>query len=854
MRQVCKPLLTVSSMLCPNFMKMKRTILTLFALCFCIGAWAQGQKAKVFGTVTDKNSGESLIGASVVVKGTAIGAATDVDGKYTLSLDAGTYTLVCSYTGYTSLEQTITLKSGENKALNFDVEESMILLGDEVVISASRKPEKLTESPATIAVIDASVIEELPSFNVGELIARQKGVDYVRSGVLGVGVNVRGFNSAFNPKNLQMNDGRLSTLIGTGLPLGSLGTVVKEDIERIEVVLGPSSALYGPNAHNGLVNTITKDPRTSEGTTLALGAGNQSVLSTRMRHAQVLSDKFAFKVSAEYTQGEEFDYTDSVYYNGEAFPELELDRDFNSLRGEAAVYYSINDKSDLVLAYGGSNSNNIGVTNAGRNQIKDWQVHYFHLRYTSPRLFAQVYHTISKTEDTYAMNRRTQNYRSFIDAGYSEAEARDRSFAEQWVWFGGDPTNGVALDRGAVFQDDSRRWNAEVQYNNSIGSNFEFVVGTQVQRDLANSNQTYLLDQNGDIQIDQIGVYGQAEYKFGSSGFKAVLAARGDNHDLYGFNFIPKAALLKIGDKGTWRLTYGQGISAPTILNLEANIFGGLLLGNGEGFTLNDGSTVEALQVETLQTVEFGYKGRLTEKLFLDASAYFNNSKDFLSPALSISGGIGDGITVTHRGDTPIGDIVPGTPEAGADFVLTYLNFGQVNTYGADFGLTYLINSKLSANLNYSYFDFSLDKDDLSNDGNKDGVVTDIDLPINTPKHKGSLALNYNDGKFFGSFFTRWVDSYNFFSGINVASEDNEELGIRENSRTGSSFNYGPLGGFVNFDISAGYYISDYFTVSAQVSNVFDAEVREFVGSPVIGRLYSFELKINIPPIGKKKS
>ncbi|MBK9337180.1 MAG: TonB-dependent receptor plug domain-containing protein [Lewinellaceae bacterium] len=74
----------------------------------------------------------------------------------------------------------------------------------------------------------------------------------------------RGFNSAFNPKNLQINDGRFSSLIATGLPLGALGTTVKEDIERIEVILGPSSALYGPNAHNGLLNTITKDPRSTK--------------------------------------------------------------------------------------------------------------------------------------------------------------------------------------------------------------------------------------------------------------------------------------------------------------------------------------------------------------------------------------------------------------------------------------------------------------------------------------------------------------------------------------------------------------------------------------------------------------
>ena len=109
----------------------------------------------------------------------------------------------------------------------------------------------------------------------------------MRAGVAGVGLNVRGFNSAFNPKNLQLNDGRLSTLIATGLPFGQLSTVTKDDIERIEMVLGPTAALYGPNAHNGLINTISRDPRTSQGTTLAIGGGSQEVLNARVRHASV---------------------------------------------------------------------------------------------------------------------------------------------------------------------------------------------------------------------------------------------------------------------------------------------------------------------------------------------------------------------------------------------------------------------------------------------------------------------------------------------------------------------------------------------------------------------------------------
>lgn len=868
---------------------MKRLI-TLTILCL-IGAYSWAQTGTLTGKVSDAGTGEALIGASVYLEGATSGTVTDNDGNFSLKVPTGQQTIIVSYVGYSAVSTSVEISPNSARTINFQLQVTR-LISEEVVVSASRKAEKLTNAPATIAVINARAITELPSFNVAELLGRQRGVDYVRAGVLGIGINARGFNSAFNPKNLQINDSRLSSLIATGLPLGALSTTVKEDVERIEVVLGPSSALYGPNAHNGLLNTITKDPRTSQGTTIALGIGNQNVLTTRLRHATKFNDKFAFKVSAEFTQGTEFDFTDTVYYFNTAFdsplfggpgngtgiryhaePELEMDPrydfssgntksllsgdespfNFSSIRGEAALYYTVAKNSDIILSYGGSQSNNIGNTNAGRNLIKDWQVHWLQARFVSPRVFAQVYHTISSTEDTYAMNQRTQNFWSFVDAGFDTQEAWDRSLNEQW--FGITPQIGVPLNRGANFKDDSRRWNAEAQYNNKISSiGLDFIAGVQYQYDIANSKGTYLLDADGEITIGQIGGYLQLERRFGAN-FKAVLAARADNHDLYGFNFIPKAALVYFNDKGALRLTFGQGIAAPTILNLEANIFGGVLLGNGAGFTLSDGAEIPALKVEKISTFELGYKGKLTDRLFFDANAYYNISEDFLSPAINIAT---NGRTVVKRGDQDMSEVVPGTPATGATLVLTYLNFGSVNTYGFDASANYIITDELGFNLNYSYFGYTLDENDPTNDGNQNGKVDENDLPINTPTHKIGAGLNYSGKKFFGSLFGRWVQAYDFFSGINVAAATNTSLiyagsPVVEDARVGRSFNYGPLGGFFNLDLGLGYRINDYLTVSGQVVNVLNQDVREFVASPIIKPLYSLEVKINLPAIGGNK-
>ncbi|MBZ9778949.1 TonB-dependent receptor [Psychroflexus sp. CAK8W] len=810
-------------------------------LCLLISMAAYAQKGSVSGTVTDASTQKPLQGTSVVLRGTNIGAVTDANGKYLLkNIDTGEYALDVFYIGYGTISRDIVVNDKDVLVENFSLSESSAMI-DEVVISANRRPQKVTRAPATVNIINSEDIERYAG-NPAELAARQKGVDYVRTGVQGIGINIRGFNSAFNSKNLQVEDGRISSLIATGLPFGSFTTIIRDDIERNEIILGPNAALYGPNAHNGLISTITKDPRSSEGTTIALAGGNQEQFNIRARHAQVVNDKFAFKVWGERQQGEEFNYVDSVYVGTTAYPELELDRDFSVTRYGATTYYSFNDRTDLIASYGHSNNNNIGVTNAGRNQIKDWSIDYAQLKFVSPRVYANVYHHWSNTDDTYAMNQRTQNYVSFIENGFGEQEARSRSFTEAFFPIQGAPGGGITLPRGAVFKDASRRLNAEAQYNNQIG-NLLYVAGAQFQQDRADSQGTYLLDQDGAIIIDQTGFYGQLEYNFEDIDLDVLLVGRYDDHELYGGNFIPKAALVKNYDFGSFRLTYGKGIAAPSILNLSGNLFGGLVLGNGEGFTLQDGTQIPELKVETIRSLEAGYKGKLFgDKLLIDANAYYNVSEDFLSPLLNIAQ---PDNPVVSRGGTPINDVTPG---ANGGFVLTYLNFGKVDTYGADLGLNYYLNDRNRLAFNYSYFDYDLDLNDSANDANRDGVVTKTDLPINTPKHKANLGYYYTGDKFFGSIFSRWVQEYDFFSGINVAAETQDLNGdgvneIVENARVGRTWNYGPLGGFVNFDINVGYNINENLSLGASVTNIFDSEVREFVASPVIGRLYLVELK-----------
>jgi outer membrane receptor for ferrienterochelin and colicins len=820
---------------------MKHIFLCCLFLFSCTLLMAQERIVK--GRVLSTLNNDALPGVNVKLKGTNTGVITSTSGFYEISVPGPEAVLVFSYVGFLTEEVTV----GDRQAIDVSLAEDMTRLS-EIVISGTRRAEKITETPATIEVISKQDIERIATFNPGELLARVKGVEFIRAGVAGTGINVRGFNSNFNAKNLQVTDGRFSTLVATGLPFGPLNTVIKEDIERIEVVLGPNAALFGPNAHNGLVNTITKDPRTSQGTTIALNAGNQSQFSARLRHAQVVSDKFAFKVTGEYTSAEEFEYADSVYLgalpNKIAVEEYMLDNDIEFLKGETGLYYSPVSGTDIIVQAGASNSTYLSPTNVGRNQIRDWNIFYTQAKLVHNNWFAQIYHTWSHTDSTYSIDDRTKAYYGLKAANpeMSEKELREAS-----------------LTRGALFRDASRRFNAELQYNNDIDNKFFYTIGTQYQRDMANSRGTYLLDKNEEdyITIDQIGIYSQLDYNFGG-GFKVTGAFRGDFHQVYDFNFLPKVGLVKSGDWGGVRLTYGKGIAAPTILNLYGDLFGGLILGNAEGFTVltfdetgavNGTRQVEKQKVEEIQSFELGYKGQVVpKKLFVDANAYYNISKNFLSPVTVVG-------VATHRGDQPIEE-VQSAYSVFKGLVATYVNFGEFNTYGFDLGTNYYFTDALSVGATYSYFGYDIDENNLENDFNKDGKVNQFDLLVNAPKHRGTASLNYMGDKFFGSLFSRWVQEFNYFSSFQIASEtipgeNYRGMPIIEGARSGDSFNYGPLGGFVTFDVSAGYRINEMFRVSGQVTNLFDTEMREFTAAPPTGRLFSLELRVDLPAISR---
>lgn len=891
----------------------RSTALTFAALLFFANV-VFCQTSSLSGSVTDKATKSPLPGASVSIRGTTKGTTSKSNGAYSISgLSPGRYTVVATYMGYKTFERALELAAGEN-TLDIALEEAVIQTQEVVVFGASRRTEKVTDAPASIQVVSSAELDRTPLAAYGQALATLKGVDFVRSGVDGIGVNARGFNSAFNTRMLVVTDGRFSVLPGNGLPIGNLNTNIKEDLASIEMILGPSSALYGPNAHNGVINIVSKDPRTSQGTMIALNGGLQSYFSGRFRHAGAVGD-FAWKATFEYMTARDWEFVDTVYQtpaNGGNIPHfnpanpvitrpgfdpratgrVDTDEDLflvKHIRGEGTFIWNLpietdllGERPDLVLSYGQSNNWGAGPTNAGRNYINNWLFAYWQGKFVSPRFFAQVYNTWNNSGNTFPI----QNVTNIMNGNIVPVPTlfgplRDTSRVNRVTR--GTISVSEAI-QAARFAELSSRLNLEAQYNNQIGDRLRFVLAFNYQADNPRSDGTYLGDNaafRGDGSttlgtgrllpesfisipaIKQIGGALQLELN-ATEQLRFLGALRYDNHDVFGAMLAPKVgATYSIGD-GVFRATYGRGFVAPTVLNMfifvPAAVVGGSTLaitGNSEGFTLANGTVFDKLRPEKVDTYEIGYKGALFSNLFLDISAYFQNSADFISPAVPLYSGFTPDQRVVRIGNT----------EVQPQFVQTYVNFGQVTAFGIDVGLSYNIGSNWTIGVNYSLFrpDFDPNRRDgnrLVFDVNRDGVVTPNEISINTPEHKVSLVVNALDlanGLLFGSLVVRYVSSYDFVSGVHFAGrfgEGTRTIVPRDPSQPLSAtnpaaatflFNRGPLGGFVTVDLNIGVNITKELLLSVSATNLLNGVQREMVASPAIPRFLLAEARYTIP-------
>lgn len=336
------------------------TIKPLFSailiILFGMTAFAQ---STISGTVTDQD-GETLIGVNILVKGTVLGTTTNFNGEFQLNV-ASNPPIMLTITSIGFERQEIVIENANTSGLAIKMKEAT-MLGQEVVVSASRVEESILQSPVSIEKMDILDIQNTSADNYYKAIANLKGVDVATSSINFQIINSRGFASTGNTRFVQLIDGMDTQAPALNFPIGNLNGPSELDVESVELIPGASSALYGPNAFNGILLINSKSPFDYQGASAFVKTGVNHLgsdadadpslmLEASVRYAKAFKNKFAFKVNFSYMEAEDWHGTSDFDRNASLTPEG----------------FSFNPAADRLNFMGDEASTNIGFLGFAAN-------------------------------------------------------------------------------------------------------------------------------------------------------------------------------------------------------------------------------------------------------------------------------------------------------------------------------------------------------------------------------------------------------------------------------------------------------------------------------------------------------
>ena len=300
-----------------NFTRKIWSSVLSMALFLSLGTTLALAQTTISGTVTDADTKETLVVVNILVKGKVIGTITDLSGKFTLNVNQEPpFTLVFSMVGFGSKEVEVT---GGVSNLSVELAEVSIL-GQEVVVSASRVEESILRSPVSIEKMDIIAIRDVQQASFYDALNNMKGVEMSTQSLTFKSFNTRGFNANGNVRTVQMIDGMDNQAPGLNFSVGNIVGISELDLESVELLPGAASALYGPNAINGILLMNSKNPFQYQGLSASVRTGlmDQQDRTTpatgfydfSARYAKAINDKFAFKVNVQYLKADDWQAND----------------------------------------------------------------------------------------------------------------------------------------------------------------------------------------------------------------------------------------------------------------------------------------------------------------------------------------------------------------------------------------------------------------------------------------------------------------------------------------------------------------------------------------------------------------
>ena len=493
------------------------------------------------------------------------------DGTYRIAnVTAGTYSVSFRRIGYAEVQrQGVEVADGGTATVDVSMKEVATQLNP-VVTTASRKPEKVLDAPASVSVVDVREIQERPAVTVADHVRGVPGIDVNQGGIAQSNVVARGFNNAFSGSILMLQDYRFAGVPSLRVNVPFLMTGVNEDVERIEVLLGPASALYGPNSANGVLHIITKSPFESQGTTVTIDGGERSLLRGAIRHAGLVGTKVGYKLSGEYFSANDWNSSSAHDTLGNILPNFDPGepdvfpaqapagragkpniRDFELRRfsSEARVDVRPTDNSEFVTTFGYTKvGNGLELTGAnGTSQIKNWTYQSIQQRARIGRLFAQVFANLS-------------------NAGNDDSLSTTGTFL---------------LRSGQPIVDQSRVFAAQLQHGLSLGSRQDFVYGLDWIRTNPRTGGTINGRNEEHDDVTEYGGYIQSTTNL-TRKFDLIAALRMDHNSLIdGYQTSPRVALVfKPSETQNFRITYNRAFSTPANFSYFLDLIQARNIGN----------------------------------------------------------------------------------------------------------------------------------------------------------------------------------------------------------------------------------------------------------------------------------
>lgn len=841
---------------------MKSIFILLFSFFIATSLYSQ---SAIKGIIKDKTSNTPLEGVRISITNSNKGTISKKNGEFSIpNLKAGSYNLLVTYLGYKKREfSNVTVTDGQNLNLTIDLEEMESRLTEDVIVyGASKRAELAKNTPAAVTALSQVEIQKAARSNqVGNALEGQLGVDVTRNGNADFQVNTRGFNNSTNRRLLILVDGRDVALQQIGAPEWNSLTFPMEDFQNIELIRGPSAALFGPNAFNGVLNLRTYAPKDVVGTKVSLLGGDYNTYRADIRHAGVIDD-FSYRVNVGTMGSRNLNRdrkatnpalraTDSVRIVSDGYEWLwpnaieqngitDEQRNSFSYYGAARLDYQLNSTSHLESEFGYTQfGNEFMMAGAGRIHVPKTSKKFGRLKFVSDKFQGQATYNDRNTLDTMRI---------------------------------------LAAPPGTIILDHAYDINVDLQYNETLTDNLSLTAGLQGQYMFMDSRGTVFRPDS--IEANFAGAYAQLDFK-ATDDLRIVGSARVDRASIHPTQFSPRVSVIYTPTaEHTFRLTGGRAFQRPNFselyrrygfrpalgamgpinfrpvqdqvnqfltnqTGLTQNVNLGLFSPTQQGISgiqpqsLGLGNT--NLTVESNNSFELGYRGIITNNLSVNIEGYYARLSNFISGFLpgandqykswsSASTLTPELAQYAAQIDSIVYSALPtnfdksrlSTVDGNPAFVISNANIGLIENFGVDMGISYFPTKNLELQANYSYFDFNL----LDAKTTNPFLISGFDIiSANTSPNRVNLSATYSEPRLFDiTIQYRFVDSFTWLAG-----DFRGEV---------------PSYGIVN--LNGGYQFSDNLKAGFNVYNLLDVKHFQILGGTLVPRLANVSLSYTI--------